>query len=90
MPPPPRISFPLTLFISQPNLKIKAVLPFFFAVTCKTQWVFLSELDININEECTVVTANSDKFPSEQCGVIFSALHTKHHSHLTLIVEKNQ
>lgn len=89
-PPPPSISFPLSLFISQPNLKIKAVLSSFFAVTCKTWWVFLSELDIHINEGCTAVTANSDKFPSEECGVIFSPLHAKHRSHLTLIFEKNQ
>jgi len=54
----------------------KSSASFFFAVIHKTQWVFLSELGININEECTAVTANSDTFPSQQYeGVIFFFLH---------------
>lgn len=75
------------------NLKIKSVFPFFFAVTWKTQWYFLSELDININGKYTVETANSDTFPSVQSeGVMFFCItHKKnHHSQLAVIAEKNQ
>lgn len=44
----PKISFSPFLYFSQPNLKIKAVFPFFIAIIQKTQWDFLHRSDINI------------------------------------------
>lgn len=88
----PKISFSPFLYFSQPNLKIKAVFPFFIAIIQKTQWDFLHRSDINIKNtqhwlqiHICFLLSNVKKW------FFFSLSHTKkHHSPFTAITEKNK
>lgn len=74
----PQKSFSPFLYFSQPNLKIKAVFPFFIAIIQKTQWDFLHRSDINIKN--TQHWLQIHMFPSEQCEEViffFSITHKK-------------
>lgn len=74
----PKKSFSPFLYFSQPNLKIKAVFPFFIAIIQKTQWDFLHRSDINIKN--TQHRLQIHMFPSEQCEEViffFSITHKK-------------
>jgi len=89
----PKISFSPFLYFSQPNLKIKAVFPFFIAIIQKTQWDFLHRSDINIKNtqhwlqiHICFLLSNVKKW------FFFSLSHTKktHHYPFTAITEKNK
>lgn len=88
----PKKSFSPFLYFSQPNLKIKAVFPFFIAIIQKTQWDFLHRSDINIKNtqhwlqiHICFLLSNVKKW------FFFSLSHTKkHHSPFTAITEKNK
>lgn len=88
----PKKSFSPFLYFSRPNLKIKAVFPFFIAIIQKTQWDFLHRSDINIKNtqhwlqiHICFLLSNVKKW------FFFSLSHTKkHHSPLTAITEKNK
>lgn len=89
----PQKSFSPFLYFSQPNLKIKAVFPFFIAIIQKTQWDFLHRSDINIKNtqhwlqiHICFLLSNVKKW-----FFFFSITHTKkHHSPFTAITEKNK